>query len=378
MRIWILALCLLCSGASTGAFIFYNKWQHAVRDVHTIVADPKALKAKLEAGAPEWMVSQIREDLKPYAASGITKNMVDAAFAGERIKDFGLIRFTIQDGHITFAHDEQHLYSRHFRQMLGFFKQLGQCVKLPDVDFVISMADGFTGNPGLGPCFVFAKNRDEGSLILVPDINAMTGHDRTRKLVFAAREKYPWNKKVAKGFWRGSTTGGYSRADTWQELDRAKLVLVSLAYPGLVDARFHQVVQCDKSVPQLLKEKGMVSKAVSKGDHLKYKYLVDVDGNSCSFERYFWLLLSNSLVIKQVSPNVQWYYGALQPYEHFLPVKKDLSDLVEKIEWAKTHDEECRIMSERASAFIQNNLTPEDTLLYMYHLLREYASLYRR
>ena len=30
----------------------------------------------------------------------------------------------------------------------------------------------------------------------------------------------------------------------------------------------------------------------------------------------------------------------LKPFEHYIPVKHDLSDLLDQIEWAKTHDEE--------------------------------------
>ena len=142
-----------------------------------------------------------------------------------------------------------------------------------------------------------------------------------------------------------------------------------------MDARFTSVVQCDQEIRPLMKAKGMISSSVSRPDHLKYKYLIDVDGNSCSYERFFWLLLSNSLVIKQITTNVQWYYGGLEPYKHYLPVKEDLSDLLEKIQWARAHDEEARLMAERATEFVNDNLSPEDTLVYLYHLLKEYSRL---
>ena len=110
-------------------------------------------------------------------------------------------------------------------------------------------------------------------------------------------------------------------------------------------------------------------------NHLEYKYLVDVDGNSCSFERYFWVLLSNSLVLKQITPNIQWYYSALNPYEHFVPVKEDLSDLLEKYEWALSHDLEAKKIAQNATEFAKENLSTEDVFLYMHCLLKEYARL---
>lgn len=35
----------------------------------------------------------------------------------------------------------------------------------------------------------------------------------------------------------------------------------------------------------------------------------------------------------------EWYYDILKPWVHYVPVKRDLSDLVEKIEWLKENDD---------------------------------------
>lgn len=374
MKRFVAFLLLLLVCALISSVVLYNQLKHAERQIKTIAIDPKVLHAKLMKEPPEWMIRQIKSDLNAYA-SGITKKMIDEAFSGGQIETFNLIRFTIKDGHITFSLDEKNLYARHFKELLACIKKLGDHVKLPDADFLVSLEDGFAGNPGLGPCFVFAKQLDVHSLILIPDIKALSGYKKLRKMILDANAKLPWEKKISKSFWRGSTTGGYSTLATWDRLARAKLVLLSLSYPEIVDARFHSVVQCDSEIPRLMKAKGMLSKSVSRPDHLKYKYLVDVDGNSCSYERYFWLLLSNSLVIKQITPNIQWYYGGLEPYKHFLPVKEDLSDLLEKINWAQEHDEEARLMAQRATEFAKENLEPEDTVLYLYLLLKEYARL---
>lgn len=374
MKYFLVVVCLLFVAATGTSLYFYNQCKHARREIKTIPLNAHLLQKKLSDAPPAWMMKQIRSDLG-YYVSGITKEMLDEAFSGRRIRDFSLVRFTIKEGHISFAHDEKNLYSRHFRELLGCIKKLSEHVSLPDVDFIVSLEDGFGGNPGLGPCFVFAKKADVASLILIPDIKAMVGYGRLRSQIPLANDKFPWDKKVGRSFWRGSTTGGYSTLSTWEHLARAKLVLLSLNHPDKIDARFTGVVQCDREVPLLMKAKGMLSKSVAKADHVKYKYLVDVDGNSCSYERYFWLLLSNSLVLKQVTPNIQWYYGALEPYKHYVPLKEDLSDLLEKIEWAKEHDLEARLIAEEATHFIENNLQPEDTALYLYLLIKEYAKL---
>ncbi len=367
-------LSLLCVAAVITSLFFSNKLRQATRDVKRIVVDQEVWKKKLEGQPPEWMMRQIQKDLSTYA-SGITKKMLDEAYKGEKISTFNLIRFQIADGYIAFSHDEKNLYSRHFRELLGFVKTLNHLVKLPNVDFIVSLEDGFSANPNIGPCFVFAAEENVKDLILIPDIKALAGYTKLRKAIPEANERHPWESKIAMGFWRGATTGGYSTQSNWNLLARTKLVLMSLAQPQIVDARFNMVVQCDPEIPKMFKTKGLVSKSVDRPTHLKYKYLVDVDGNSCSFERYFWLLLSNSLVLKQITPNIQWYYGGLEPYKHYLPVKEDLSDLSDKLCWAKEHDVEAKQMAENATRFVEENLTAEDTLLYFYLLIKEYAKL---
>jgi hypothetical protein len=45
--------------------------------------------------------------------------------------------------------------------------------------------------------------------------------------------------------------------------------------------------------------------------HMKYKYLISLDGNGAPWLRVPWILLSNSVLIKQDSENIQWFYPGL-------------------------------------------------------------------
>eukprot|EP00536_Pseudo-nitzschia_multiseries_P012558 jgi/Psemu1/68368/estExt_Genemark1.C_4850032 len=76
----------------------------------------------------------------------------------------------------------------------------------------------------------------------------------------------------------------------------------------------------------------------------KYKYLVYVDGH-CAACRYGFMMRLGSVILK-VSPRQvadrMWYFPLLQPYVDHVPVKPDLSDLEEKIQWCRDHDDECR------------------------------------
>jgi hypothetical protein len=95
----------------------------------------------------------------------------------------------------------------------------------------------------------------------------------------------------------------------------------------------------------------------------------------CTFPGYQWRLLSGSLSFKQESDEIQYFYSALKPYEHYIPLRRDVKDLLEKIRWAKKHDEECKEIAENARAFALQNLMPNQIYAYLYWTLERYASL---
>jgi len=47
----------------------------------------------------------------------------------------------------------------------------------------------------------------------------------------------------------------------------------------------------------------------------------------------------------------QWYYSELQAWTHYVPVKADLSDLMDQILWCQNNSEECRRIALNGQAF---------------------------
>lgn len=56
--------------------------------------------------------------------------------------------------------------------------------------------------------------------------------------------------------------------------------------------------------------------------------------------RFPYLMLGDALVFKQTSDFFEHFYRQMEPNVHYIPLKHDLSDVVEKIKWAQTHDDE--------------------------------------
>lgn len=344
---------------------------------------------------PEWMMTQIDSDLSPFKKFGVSKQVIDKALESYLKSDLGpdnhleLARCQIQNGTVSIhglyptKKTESRLYV-----VLQALTKLTHLVPIPDIDFIICVGDSL--NPKATsfftdvPVLCFSKNIQDRSSVLIPDCEALSEgfHERVLADTAYGREYFCWCKKQEKAFWRGATTGTdtagsyYLSSSNYQEFPRIKLVMLSSLYSHLIDAKLSSLAQIvDPSIYGALAP--YVGPSVPVIDHLKYKYQILVDGNTCAYSRAFWQLFSDCLIFKQTSPNIQWYYNCLQPYIHYIPVAYDFSDLVEKIEWAKNHDKEAKKITDTANSFAQENLKKEDVYLYMYLFIHKYAELFQ-
>ncbi|MBP9842273.1 MAG: hypothetical protein KBC64_07635 [Simkaniaceae bacterium] len=332
----------------------------------------EAFIKKVEEGpAPLWMMDQIDRDLKGMTSGQLEKTMLIEKEKG----NCGLVLYKIRDSQVTAEVNDPHLKEGHrYRVMTTVFQQIAALGLLSDCDFIVCLEDAVDGHPELpGPIFAFAKDIDSANVILMPDFDTIG--DNSKWLVEAGRgnREYPWNKKIEQAFWRGGMTGGIFTQETFLHFPRSKVIKESLKHPHLIDARFTAVTQCD--FPSKVKKKfpKYFGKSLSIKEHIKYKYQLLIDGNSCAYTRAYWQLFANSVILKQESKNIQWYYGALQPYVHYIPVKGDMSDVASKVRWALSHDAEVRKIAHNANRFASENLRLSDIYYYIYLLLNEYA-----
>lgn len=86
----------------------------------------------------------------------------------------------------------------------------------------------------------------------------------------------------------------------------------------------------------------MNSQSVSIDEHIKYKYLISVDGNTAAWQRVPWILQSGSVLLLVDTDIEEWFYSDLKAWEHYVPIKADFSDLIEKIEWLRKNDDEAK------------------------------------
>ena len=82
------------------------------------------------------------------------------------------------------------------------------------------------------------------------------------------------------------------------------------------------------------------------------------------------------MVLKQDSEYYEHFYGDLTAGVHYIPVKHDLSDLIEKIEWAQSHDREARLIGMNGRKYATENLLPKDIFCYHAVLFKVDFSLF--
>lgn len=114
---------------------------------------------------------------------------------------------------------------------------------------------------------------------------------------------------------------------------------------------------------------------VKEVDHMKFKYLASIDGNTCTWKRVPWIMLSNSVLLKQETDNIEWFYSAIKPYEHYVPMNNRLTNIFQQLDWMKLHDSEVHQISTNAQNFVMNNLMPEDILAHTAIILNEYSKI---
>lgn len=197
-----------------------------------------------------------------------------------------------------------------------------------------------------------------------------------------------WEDRIATAFFRGSGTGGGVTIK-----DNQRLRLADISYAWRSDPRYNNrnpidgvafldagVVTWnirDKKMPggpmTYLRESDFKFKTVGRVpmyEQVRYKYLVYVEGH-CAAARFGFLLKVGCVILKVESvcvPSQLWFFPALKAYEHFVPVKADMSDLAEKIEWCKTHDSECRTIASNAQKLYAQLFSRKPLLDYLQYM----------
>ncbi len=193
----------------------------------------------------------------------------------------------------------------------------------------------------------------------------------------------PWELKKNVAIWRGLLTGFLSDDDlklTFKErcnkLPRCRFVRDNINTPGL-DVGFsgqldHNPVD-DENLHMIKDRKLRIT-------HMRYKAIIIMEGNDVS-SGLKWALYSRSVVLMPPPTKTSFSMEELlTPWVHYVPLKPDLSDISEKMNWIIDHDGEARKIAERATLFIHDLLfhadAGEDNRLIQDEILSRYMKFF--
>jgi len=154
--------------------------------------------------------------------------------------------------------------------------------------------------------------------------------------------------------WRGSCqslsaikeqTAQNPNFELWNGAPRLGLRELSREHPDIIDAKCpNQEGSQHRLTPIELRD--------------NYKYLLEAGGGGCSC-RVKWLLCLKRLCFIREKAWSAFYEINLKPYVHYIPIKEDFSDLIEKYHWAEDNPEKCEEIIDNCSTFVERFLSPK-------------------
>lgn len=339
----------------------------------------KKLLQKLSEPLPVWMDQQLSEDFAPFQEKGISKEAVDATFVKIRstLPNEMLIRYRVVEGKLYRYFPEGESISLRDNTTEKALKTVFHYMDVDNIDFIFSYIDGIPA-PGVPEGFYLLENEELQApilspaktgtppyLILMPDWRSVC-HWWAGDITSTLQESsaHPWEAKKDSAFWRGTFTNAI----------RLKLCQLTNEYPDQIDAKLIMRTNVPE-LDQIIEKQGLFEERVPFASFFEYRFLPTSDGVCGASPAYQWRLLSNSLTFKEQSDQVQWFYPALKPYVHYIPVEGEYGDLIEKMNWARENEEFCQEVIANSTEFVLSNLMMEDVYRYLYLVFQKYASL---
>jgi hypothetical protein len=172
----------------------------------------------------------------------------------------------------------------------------------------------------------FGAHRDDPSALLLPEAHYLSGRYYRPLLARVSLERVRWDAKRPRAIFAGSDHGPAIDGATPRQ--RLRSLVASQALP--VDVHLGAIV--------------------TRRAQIAYKYLLDVDGWVRTWDGWAWKLASGSVVLSPASNWTTFFTELFEPWEHFVPVAHDFSDLGEQLAWCGGHDRECQDIARRARA----------------------------
>ncbi len=193
----------------------------------------------------------------------------------------------------------------------------------------------------------FSPSSCLSDVIPIPDYYFFSHRGYQRFGELAAEQGLDWNARSDDIVWRGRLYGcsyfNYHPEMAQNPGVSQRVRMAHLTKGTEVDFKFVTGAWHDE-VFNVVAHHGLAGGYIDESSWVNRKYAIDIDGVTNAWSNLFIRMKLGCCVFKVESDfgYRQWYYDKLVPFEHYIPIRKNLTDLWERIEWAKTHPKEAR------------------------------------
>jgi len=197
------------------------------------------------------------------------------------------------------------------------------------------------------------------------------------------KSQLPWEKREKKAYWVGTITGPWEFAvdDALTSIPRLKLLKLAKQHPDQLHVEWSGTavygiswVKDDNNVSGFLAPRSQSVEELTGISKSKYRSIANTD----NFQYYINLdgvvmggrlnkLLSLGGVVLQHQAGYKEHFDALlKPYEHYVPIEYDLSDLVSKIKWLQSNPAIAKRIAENGQRLALSRMRFEDHACYIW------------
>ena len=207
---------------------------------------------------------------------------------------------------------------------------------------------------------------------MIPDISQMYNYKDSLNSSFY--DNIDFDKKINKIYFRGSSTGNLnikfnSRVNTciWGNTNKWAIKNTSLKLTNIVQMTNDKLLIYTKKYNTSLES--IISNNVNFEEQLKYKYMLNIDGNTFTWNRPIRIMNSNSLFFKYESDNIGWYYDFLKEDIHYVSVNTE--NMEKKYNFFENNNNQTLEIINNSKKFVKDYCSEEAWTFYFRSLLEE-------
>ncbi|XP_054781795.1 uncharacterized protein LOC129288988 isoform X2 [Prosopis cineraria] len=315
----------------------------------------------------------IEEDLKPWKSTGITREMVEL---GKSLADFRLV---IHKGRAYAETYRKAFQTRDVFTLWGITQLLKMYPgKLPDLELLFQCGDrtvvktsSFQGSrPTLSPPPpVFHYCGDNSSFdIVFPDwtfwgwgeVN-IRPWETILQNIRQENGKMKWKDRTPYAFWKGNPTTSPTRNH---------LLKCNASRPHHSNAHIYSL-RWDEEIKQKFRNTKLENQCT-------HRYKIYAEGVTWSVSQKY-ILACDSMTMFIEPKYYDFYSRSLIPWRHYWPIstKNMCQDIKSAVDWGNSHPDQAQKIGRDGTKYVEEKVKMKLVYDYMFHVLREYASLMR-